>query len=88
MGDPLAIEKRFLRANLSDLAAVHPGKFLVIQGEKVHAACETYEQGVYEGLRLLGGAGPFLVRSVLHPEDADAPHIPALAIGLPFRAHS
>ena len=88
MGDPLASEKEFLRANLDDLAAAHPGKYLVIQGERVYAACETYEQGVSEGLRLLSGKGPFLVRSVLHPEDAEAPRIPALAIGLPFRADS
>ena len=88
MGDPLASEKEFLRAHLDELAAAHPGKYLVIQGEKVYAACETYDQGVSEGLRLLAGKGPFLVRSVLHPEDAEAPRIPALALGIPFRANS
>ncbi len=88
MGDPLASEKEFLRANLDELAVAHPGKYLVIQGEKVYAACETYDQGVSEGLRLLAGKRPFLVRSVLHPEDAEAPRIPALALGIPFRADS
>jgi len=47
---------------------------------------ETYEQGVDSGARLLG-SGPFLVRSVLRPDDAQSPSIPALSLGVPFVAH-
>ncbi len=63
------IEARFLRANREELAAKYPGKYLVIQGETVWGAYETYDEGVDEGTKMLGWE-PFLVRSVL---DADKP---------------
>ena len=83
MVDPLITEKTYLRSNQAVLAEKHPGKYLLIIGEAVHGAFETYDQGVTEGVTLFG-AGPFLVRSVLHPEDSDAPSIPALSVGVPL----
>ena len=86
MTDPLAKEKAYLKANHIELAATYPGKFLLIKDENVQGAFETYEQGIVAGTELLG-AGPFLVRSVLHPDDPEAPSIPALAVGVPFVAN-
>ena len=87
MSDPLAKEKAFLRENQKALAAEYPGKYLLIVGEEVHGAFETYDEGVVAGTRLFG-AGPFLIRSVLRPEDAEVPSIPALSVGVPFIAHT
>ena len=87
MADLLATEKAYLAANHVELAAKHPGKFLLIKGEAVHGTFETYEQGVISGAKEFG-AGPFLVRSVSHPGDSEAPNIPALSVGVPFIAHS
>ena len=87
MSDPLAREKAFLKESQATLAERHPGKYLLIRGDEVHGAFETYEQGVTAGVRLFG-AGPFLVRSVLNPDDSEAPSIPALSIGVPLVAHS
>ena len=87
MIDPLAKEKAYLKENQAELANQHPGKYLIIKGDKVCGAFETYEQGVSSGARLFG-AGPFLVRSVLTPDDSMAPSIPALSVGVPLVAHS
>lgn len=87
MTDPLAKEKTYLKENQAELAIQHPGKYLLIKEDKVHGAFETYEQGVSGGARLFG-AGPFLVRSVLKPDDSEAPSIPALSVGVPLVAHS
>ena len=86
MVDPLAKEKAFLQENQEALAAQHPGKYLLIKDAEVHGAYETYDQGVAAGVRKFA-AGPFLVRSVQHPDDAEAPSIPALSIGVPLVAH-
>ncbi|MDE0611997.1 MAG: hypothetical protein OXH88_04800 [Gammaproteobacteria bacterium] len=48
---------------------------------------ETHEKGVSEGAKLFG-AGPFLVRSVLKPDDMKSPNIPALSAGVPFVART
>ncbi len=87
MADPLAKEKAFLQQNQAALAEQHPGKYLLIKGERVYGAFETYDQGVSAGVREFG-AGPFLVRSVLQPEDPEAPSIPALSVGVPFVAYT
>ncbi len=87
MADPLAKEKQFLLQNQAALAERHPGKYLLIRGEQVHGAFETFEQGVSAGVQQFG-AGPFLVRSVLEPKDSEAPSIPALSVGVPFIAHT
>ena len=83
MADPLAAEKAYLKEHRKELSEKYPGKYLLIKGQAVHGGFETYEQGVTAGARMFG-AGPFLVRSVLRPEDPDAPSIPALSIGAPF----
>lgn len=84
MEDMLAREKAYLRDHQGELAAKYPGKYLVIQGETIYGAYETYDQGVVEGVTLLG-AGPFLVRSVLQPDD-ETVNIPALSVGVPLVA--
>lgn len=86
MSDPLAREKAYLSANHAELAAAHPGGFLLIKGETVHGAFETYDAGVIAGVRKFG-SGPFLVRLVSQPEDPEAPSIPALSLGVPLVAH-
>lgn len=86
-GDPLSREKAFLREHLDELARNHPGKYLLIHGEELHGAFETYEKGVEAGTRMFG-AGPFLVRSVLEPDDAEAPSVPTLSIGVPLVANT
>ena len=85
MTDILAEEKAYLRANLEALSQRYPGKYLLIKNNEVYGGYETFEQGVDVGVDLFG-SGPFLVRSVLHPDDLEAPSIPALAIGVPFVA--
>ena len=87
MTDPLTREKKFLKENQKELADQFPGKYLLIKGEKVVGGFETYEQGISEGVKIFG-AGPFLVRSVLKPDDAESPSIPALSVGVPFVAHT
>ena len=87
MTDPPAKEKAYLTAHQAELKAVHLSKFLLIKGEAAHGSFETYEQGVVAGTRKFG-AGPFLVRSASHPEDAEALNIPALSLGIPFVAGS
>ena len=87
MTDPLAKEKEYLRSNQGDLAKENPGKYLLIKGETVHGAFETYDEGITGGISLFG-SGPFLVRSVLRVEDAEVPSIPALSIGIPFVVNS
>ena len=84
---PSARGKAHLQSNREELAANYPGKYPLIRGEEVLGAFETYDEGVTEGVRRLG-AGPFLVRSVLRPDDADAPSIPALSVGVPLVADS
>ncbi len=86
MSELLAREKIYLKENQTGLAERYPGKFLLIKEETIHGAFETYEQGVFAGTELLG-AGPFLVRSVLHPEDLEAPSIPALSVGISLVAN-
>ena len=87
MTDPLQQEKDYLKSHQEKLAKLYPGKYLLIKGETVHGAFETYDQGITEGAKLFG-AGPFLVRSVLQPNDEDAPSIPALSVGVPLVIHS
>ena len=86
MEDPLAKEKAFLKENQKELAAQHPGKYLLIKDAEVHGAYETFDQGVAAGVERFG-AGPFLVRSVQEPQDSEAPSNPALSIGVPLVAN-
>jgi hypothetical protein len=84
--DVLAREKAYLRDHQAELAEKFPGKYLVIQGETIYGAYETYDQGVNEGVALLG-VGPFLVRSVLQPDD-EVVNVPALSVGVPLVVNS
>ncbi len=87
MEDILSSEKTYLKANHEELSKEYPGKYLLIKGESVHGAYETLEEGVTEGAKLFG-TGPFLVRSVLRPDDSESPSIPALAVGVPLVANT
>ena len=86
MTDPLATEKAFLRENREKFASLHPGKFLLIKGEHLYGAFDTYDQGVRKGAAQFN-IGPFLVRSVVQAGDLDAPTIPALSLGVPLVAN-
>ncbi len=77
----LATEKSFLIEHQEELAKTYPGKYLVIRGEEVVAACDSYEQGVLAGKELCG-EGPFLVRSVHRADEEETLTIPVLALGL------
>ena len=77
-------ERTYLKEHQAELIAkYYDRQYLVIKGEQVYGACETYDQAVTEGVRKLD-RGPFLVRSVYHPEDPEPVHIPALSLGLLF----
>ena len=86
-GDPLAVEKQYLKEHIEELAREYPGKYLLIKGEAVHGGFETHDAAVDAGVERFG-RGPFLVRSVLHPDDAETVNIPALAVGVPLVASS
>lgn len=81
MTDPLATEKTYLREHQAELKDLYLSRYLLIKGKAVHGAFETYEQGVVAGTQKFG-AGPFLVRSAAHPEDAEVLNIPALSLGI------
>ena len=85
--DPLAVEKRYLKEHIDELTRDHPGKYLLVKGEAVHGGFETHDAAVDAGVEQFG-RGPFLVRSVLHPDDAESVNIPALAVGVPLVASS
>lgn len=85
--DILATEKTYLVNNNKELSATFPGKYLLIKGEEVHGAFETFEQGVIAGVQIFG-SGPFLVRLVSQLEDAEPPNIPALSVGVSLIANS
>ena len=55
MGDPLGSEKKYLKANRDQFMQEYPGKYLLIKGDQVFGAFETYEEGVKEGARTFGG---------------------------------
>ena len=82
MDDLLKKEKAFLKANLDELQKKYPGKYLLIKGDKVHGAFETFKEGVEAGHRLPDMGRCFLVRSVLEPNDPEPLKIPALTLGL------
>lgn len=82
MAELLAAERAFLKRNIADLAERYPGRYLLIKGEEVHGAFETYDAGIDAGVRAFG-SGPFLVRSVADPEP-ETLMIPTLTVGVPL----
>ena len=85
--DVLAIEKAYLKEHQEELIEKYRDRqYLVIKGEKVYGASETYDEAVTAGVKKLG-RGPFLVRSVYHPEDPEPVDIPALSLGLLFKVN-
>lgn len=86
MPELLSKERAFFKDNLHDLADEYPGRYLLIKGEAVVGAFETYDLGVDAGIKLFG-RGPFLVGSVAEP-DPEPITIPAMVVGVPFIADS
>lgn len=84
--DILSEEKEFLRQNLEKLRSEHPGKYLLIQGNRVLGAFETYDEGVNFGINHVTG-GPFLVRNVMNPQDRVA-DVPKISLGVPLSYQS
>jgi hypothetical protein len=80
-GDLLRTEKDYLMSRQEELAKTYPGKYLVIHGEEVVGAYDTYEDGVRAGTEFCG-AGPFLVRSVHRAGEEETLTVPVLALGL------
>ena len=77
-------ERTYLKEHQAELIEkYYDRQYLVIRGEKVYGAYETYKEAVHDGVRKCG-RGPFLVRSVYHPEDPEPVHIPALSLGILF----
>ncbi len=56
MGDPLGSEKEYLKANRERFMREYPGKYLLIKGDRVSGAFETYDEGVKEGARIISMA--------------------------------
>ena len=63
----LEVESNYIQSHHEKLARQYPNKYLVIQGEKVHLACDDFDTAADEGAAIL--IGDFLVRHVDHPED-------------------
>ena len=82
--DLLQTETTYLKEHQEELIAKYRDRpYLVIQGEKVYGAYETYKQAVHGAVEDCG-KGPCLVRSVYHPEDPEPVCIPSLSLGLLF----
>lgn len=82
MSELLAVERAYFMGNLESLAKQHPGRYLLIKGEKVYGAYETHALGVDAGIEVFG-RGPFLVASLADP-DPEPLTIPALMTGVPL----
>ena len=77
-------ERTYLKEHQAELIEKYRDReYLLIKGEKVYGAYETYKEAVHDGVKRCG-RGPFLVRSVYHPEDPEPVSIPALSLGLLF----
>ena len=79
--DPLAAEKTYLRSRRDELSKRYPGQYLLIKGEEVIGAFDSFDQAVEEGVSRYGH-GPFLVQSVDQPDDDSPVTIPVLSLGL------
>lgn len=75
----LAVENRFLDANMDEFAKQHESKFLLVKGAKLIAVYETENAAVDAGVEQFG-RGPFLVRKA--GEQVPVYHAPALALGI------
>ena len=83
----LEVERTFLKKNQKRLKRKYPGKHLLIVGENVCGAFNTYDEGVLTGVTRFPNGPAFLVRSVDSVEDPVL-HNPALAIGIPLSCPS
>jgi hypothetical protein len=76
---PLETERKYFEAHQEEWKTAHPGKFVLVKGEKLIGTYNRPEDAVAEGARLFGEES-FLVR---HVDQAEKDvYIPALALGL------
>jgi hypothetical protein len=76
---PLETERKFFAENQEQWKTAHPGKFVLVKGNKLVGTFNRAEDAVSEGARLFK-AESFLVRHVDQVEK-DV-YIPALALGI------
>ncbi len=76
---PLNIEREFFKTNQAAWMKAHPGKFVLVKGEKLFGVFDTDQNAVAEGLRQFGSES-FLVRGV--SEQDETLRIPALMFNL------
>jgi hypothetical protein len=83
--NPLETERKFFAAHQAEWKVAHPGKFVLVKGEKLVGTFNRPEDAVSEGARLFG-ADSFLVRNVDQVEKDI--YIPALALGILAPLHA
>lgn len=81
--ETLARERTYLRNNHEKIRKKYPGKYLLIKGDRVHAAFASETEALDEGFRRFPTARSFLVRHVDQVEDPVFSN-PALSLGIPF----
>ena len=79
MDQPLETERKFFAQNRDQWRAAHPGKFVLVKGDRLIGTFNRPEDAIAEGARLFGTES-FLVRSVDQSEEEL--YIPALALGI------
>jgi hypothetical protein len=76
---PLETERKYFAVHQEEWKKAHPGKFVLVKGEKLIGTFNRPEDAITEGARLFGQES-FLVR---HVDQAEKDvYIPALALGL------
>jgi hypothetical protein len=65
---PMALEQEIktYQSRLEELEQYYPGKFVVIQGEDLIGAFDTFQNAAAEAVRRFG-RGPYLIRQVGAP---------------------
>jgi hypothetical protein len=82
---PLETERKYFAEKQEEWKTAHPGKFVLVKGERLIGTFNRPEDAVAEGARLFGQES-FLVRHVDQVEK-DV-YIPALALGLLSPLHA
>jgi hypothetical protein len=75
----LELEREFYTAHEAEWMAVHPGRFVVVKGERLLGTFNSMEEALAAGAAAFGSQS-FLVRR-LGEKPAEV-HIPALTLGL------
>lgn len=75
----LEVEREFYAAHEAEWASAHPGRFVVVKGERLLGAFDSMEQALAAGAASFG-SDSFLVRKL--GEKQEEVNIPALSLGL------